>query len=171
MEIDEVDSKILRMLIKDARTNLKVIANECGLSANAIHKRVKRLKAAGVITGTIVFIKPELFGLEQAATVGINLEPSQELNVTDLIRKVAYLIHIDRSLGKYDICAFVAAKNMKQIEMLKETIRKHTGVKRIAVNFWSKTYFNYDNIGLKPKRVEPHGRNRPKHNKRIKEKC
>jgi len=170
MEIDEIDIKILRMLIKDARTNLRAIAKDCSLSANAIHKRVNRLKAAGVITGTILFINPELFGLKHSATVGINLEPSEEPKVANLIRKYAYLIHIDRSLGKYDICAFIIAKNMKQIEMLKENIRKHTGVRRIAINFWSKTYFNYRNIGLKPERVEPHGQSRSKHRKRIKEK-
>jgi len=158
VEIDEVDIKILRMLIKDARTQLNDIAKDCDLSVNAIHKRVKHLKAAGVITGTIVFINPEPFGLEQIATVGINLEPNQEVEVANLIRKFAYLIHIDRSLGKYDICAFVVATNMNQIELLKATIRNHIGIKRIVVNFWSKTFFNFGNIALKPKRVEPHGR-------------
>lgn len=170
VEIDEFDIKILHMLIKDARTQLSDIAKDCGLSVNAIHKRVTRLKAAGVITGTIVFINPEPFDLEQVATVGINLEPNQEVEVANLIRKFTYLIHIDISLGKYDICAFIIATNMNQIELLKATIRNHTGIKRIAVNFWSKTYFNFGNIGLKPKRVEPHGRSRPKNIKRIKEK-
>ena len=41
------------------------------------------------------------------------------------------------------------AANMKQIEMLKETIRKHAGIRRIAVDFWGKTYFNLENLGLR----------------------
>jgi DNA-binding Lrp family transcriptional regulator len=118
VEIDEVDTKILRMLVKDARTNLTAIAKNCSLSVNAIHKRVK---------------------------------------VTNLIRKFAYLIHLDRSIGKYDICAFVIVKDIKQIELLKESIRKHVGVKRIAVNFWGKTCFNFGNIGLLQTRVEING--------------
>ena len=154
MEIDEVDIKILRMLIKDSRTNLEVIAKHCGLSANAIHKRVERLKAAGVITGTILYIDLKAFGFEHIATIGVNLEPNQELKVANLIRKYAYLIHIDRSLGKYDITAFVIVANLKQIEMLKETIRNQFGIRRIAINFLSKSYFNLGNIDLQPTRVK-----------------
>lgn len=157
VKIDEIDAKILRMLIKDARTNRTTIARNCGLSANAVHKRLKRLKAAGLITGSILFVNPQPFGLNQSATIGINLDPGQESKVTDLIRKFAYLIHIDRSLGKYDICAFIIAKDMAQIEELKETIRKQQGVRRIAINFWGRAYFNLGNIGLKPKRVKSHG--------------
>ena len=157
MEIDEVDTKILRMLIKDARTNLTAIAKNCSLSVNAIHKRVRRLKAAGVITGTIVFITPALFGLEQIVTVGVNLESKHEEKVTNLIRKFAYLIHIDRSIGKYDICAFVIAKDLAQIELLKESIRKQIGVRKIAVNFWGKTHFNFENISLLQTRVDING--------------
>ena len=157
VEIDEVDTNILRMLIKDARTSLTAIAKNCSLSVNAIHKRVRRLKAAGVITGTIVFIDPEPFGLEQSVTVGVNLEPKHEMKVTNLIRKFAYLIHLDRSIGKYDICAFVIVKDMQQIELLKESIRKHAGVKRIAVNFWGKTCFNFENIGSLQTRVDING--------------
>jgi len=145
------------MLIRDARTNLTAIAKNCSLSVNAIHKRVRRLKAAGVITGTIVFINPEPFDLKQIVTIGVNLEPKHEIRVTNLIRKFAYLIHIDRSIGKYDICAFVIAKNMQQIELLKENIRKHAGVKSIAVNFWGKTFFNFENIGLLQTRVDING--------------
>lgn len=149
VKTDEIDIKILRMLTNDARTTLEAMAKECAVSANAINKRVERLKAAGVITGTIIFINSESFGLQHSATVGINLDPNQEAEVAKLIRKFAYLVHLDRSFGKYDICAFVMAANMKQIEMLKETIRKHAGIRRIAVDFWGKIYFNYENIGLR----------------------
>lgn len=158
VEIDKIDVKILRMLIKDARTDLNNIAKYCGLSANAIYKRVERLKAVGVITGTILFINPESFNLGQSAIIGINLEPNQEVEVTNLIRKHAHLVQLDTSFGKYDLSAFVITKNFAHIELLKQIIRKQPGIKRIAINFWDKVYFNLENIGLQPKRAEPHGR-------------
>jgi Lrp/AsnC family transcriptional regulator for asnA, asnC and gidA len=152
VEIDEVDIRILCMLIKDARTELNDIAKDCGLSANAIYKRVERLKEAGVITGTILFLNHEPFGFGQTATIGINLDPNQEVEVANLIRKHAHLIHLDTSFGKYDICAFVIAKDIAQLELLKQIIRKQLGIKRIVVNFWDKTYGNLGNIGLQPKK-------------------
>lgn len=158
VEIDEVDVKILRELIKDARTKLKDIAKDCGLSSNAIFKRVKRLKATGVITGTILYTNLELLGLRYPATIGINLEPDHELKIAKLIRKHANLIAVNPCFGKYDLCAFVMAKSISQLELLKEIIRKQPGVRRIAVNFWDKAYFNLENVGLQPKRAESHGR-------------
>ncbi|MBM4400739.1 MAG: Lrp/AsnC family transcriptional regulator [Crenarchaeota archaeon] len=158
VEIDETDIKILRMLINDARTKLNDIAENCGVSSNAIFKRVKRLKAAGVITGTTLFINTKPLGLEQSATLGINLEPNQEKKVANLIRKHAHLVHLDTSFGKYDMCAFIIAKNIEHLELLKQTIRKHPGVKRIAVNLWNKAYFSLGDVGFQPNRAEPHGR-------------
>ena len=154
LEIDEVDIKILLLLIEDARTGLNEISKHCNLSANAIFKRVKRLKAGGVITGTILFIKPGSFGFEKLATIGINLEPTQEAEVANLLRKHAALVHLDRSYGKYDICAFIMARDIAQLELLKQIIRKQPGVKRIVINLWDKVHLNVGNIGLKPKRAE-----------------
>jgi len=158
VEIDEIDVRILRELVKNARKKLKDIAKDCGLSSNALFKRVKRLKATGVITGTILYTNLELLGLRYRATIGINLKPDKELKIAKLIRKHANLIAVNPSFGKYDICAFVMAKSISQLESLKETIRKQPGVRRIAVNFWDITYFNLENVGLQPKRAESHGR-------------
>jgi DNA-binding Lrp family transcriptional regulator len=152
VEIDEVDIKILRLLIKDARTELKEIAEECGLSSNAIFKRIERLRNTGVITGTILFINPYSFGFENLATIGINVEPNQEADVANLIRKHAYLVQLDTSYGKYDICAFIMAKNIADLERLKQLIRKHPGVKRIAFNLWDKPHLLPENIGLQPQK-------------------
>jgi DNA-binding Lrp family transcriptional regulator len=154
VEIDEIDAKILRELIKDARTKLKDIAKECGLSSNAIFKRVKRLKATGVITGTILYTNLALSGYEYPATIGINLTTCQEPEVVKLIRKHAHLIALYKSIGKYDLCAFVMAKTMAELDHLKQIIRQHPGIKRIAVNFWDTdtTSFHFENIDLQNKK-------------------
>ena len=50
--IDQIDQKILSFLVKNARMPFLEIARECGVSGAAIHQRVKRLEANGVITGS-----------------------------------------------------------------------------------------------------------------------
>ena len=47
--IDQIDQKILAFLVKNARMPFLEIARECGVSGAAIHQRVKRLEANGVI--------------------------------------------------------------------------------------------------------------------------
>lgn len=47
--MDTQDLKILDILTKDARTNLKDIAEECGLSSSAILSRIENLKETGIM--------------------------------------------------------------------------------------------------------------------------
>ncbi|MEE1102984.1 MAG: AsnC family protein, partial [Alistipes sp.] len=45
--LDATDRKILRFLIKNARTPFLEIARECGISGAAIHQRIKKLEELG----------------------------------------------------------------------------------------------------------------------------
>ncbi len=54
VELDGVDKTILNHLSEDARRSVVRIAKEIGISATAIHKRIRKLEAAGVITGSYI---------------------------------------------------------------------------------------------------------------------
>jgi len=86
---------------------------------------------------------------EISATIGINLNPDQEQNVMNLIRdKKMNLAAISRSMGKFDLCVFVMAKNLEEIEDLKRDLILQ-GINRVSVNFWGKTHVQYENVELK----------------------
>jgi DNA-binding Lrp family transcriptional regulator len=153
VEIDEIDVKILRELIKDARARLKDIAECCGVSSTAILNRIKRLKAAGVITGAALFINMSLLVYMYPVSIGINLDPSRELQVIRLIRERASSITLSQCVGKYNLSIFSVARSIKEIDNLKQSIRKQQGIKQIAINLWSTPYLSFENIDLKPTRV------------------
>jgi len=156
IELDEIDVKILGTLIKDARTKLKEIAKDCGLTSNAIFKRIKHLKSIGVIVGTTLFPDAKEFGYTHIATIGINLDYTQENEIAKLIREraKANLIELSSSIGKYDVCAVMLTKSLQELDNITQAIRKHPGVKRIAVNIWvSEPYFLLENLDLQPTRV------------------
>lgn len=154
VEIDETDVKILEALIRDARTNLKDIAKDCGLSSTAVLRRVAHLKTTGVIVGTTLFIDASLLGYMYNATFGVSLEHDQEPAVSMLIRERAHLVVLSQSVGKYDLFAFVLAKGIDEIDSVKQAIRRNPGVKKIAVNIWSsKPYFLFENLIIKPTRT------------------
>ena len=156
VELDEIDVKILEMLIRDARTKLKVIAEDCGLSSNAIVKRIKHLKSIGVIVGTTLFPDVSKLGYTHVATIGINLDYAQENEIVKLIQERAQknLVELSLSIGKYDICAFLFTKSMHELDNITQAIRKHPGVKRIAINIYvSEPHFSLENLDLQPTRV------------------
>ena len=51
MDMDNIDRKILTILQQNARTPLKVIAEQVFLSSPAVSARIERLESAGYILG------------------------------------------------------------------------------------------------------------------------
>ena len=147
VKIDEIDAKILRLLIKDARTRLKDIAKECNISSVSVLNRIKRLKTLEVITGATLFPHVALINLPTIANIGINLD-SNESNEGENIN----LVEPSASVGKYDLCALVFTENVSELDKAVYAIRKCVGVRKIDVNIYSgEPHFVFENINLQPK--------------------
>lgn len=54
--LDRLDRKILGALVRDATRGYADLGREVGLSAPAVHERVKKLKARGVIQRTVALL-------------------------------------------------------------------------------------------------------------------
>ncbi|MCL5877866.1 MAG: AsnC family transcriptional regulator [Candidatus Bathyarchaeota archaeon] len=152
VDIDDIDAKILQLLIVDARTSLKELAKKCGISSVSVLNRVKRLKKLGVITGATLFSPIEMLGLEIAASIGIEIGP--EANIDELIkffREQTDLMEPSVSVGKFDLTAFVCAENVALLNTQVETIRKQVGVKKVVVTVWAgRPLSNIENLELTP---------------------
>lgn len=151
VEIDEIDIKILNLLIKDARTRLKVIAKNCGISSVSVLNRIKRLKNLGVITGATIWPCLDLLGVPIAATIGIDLD-SNEDEVIKLIGERMSMIEPSVAVGKYDLCIFAVAKSITDLDRTVNEARKCSGIRKVTVNIWSgKVHQIFENVNLQPK--------------------
>ena len=65
------DRKILSQLATDATVSLAAIGQEVGLSAPAVHERVKRLRANGTISGTVATLNGDKVGKPLLAFVHV----------------------------------------------------------------------------------------------------
>ncbi len=150
VKIDDVDVKILRALVADARTKLKDIAKECGLSSTAILKRVKRLKAAGVIVGSVLFLNMNKMGFMHAASIGMSLKIHEKEEFLRIIRTMSNLLVTGESAGTNTLRVFVVAKSLEDLENLKQYIRSKLGFRKVAVNLWGTPQLLLNNIELEP---------------------
>ena len=148
VKIDEVDVKILRKLVADARTKLKDIAKECGLSSTAILKRVKRLEAAGVIVGSVLFLNMNQMGFMHAGSIVVNVNMHEKKEALRIIRNRSNLLVVGESAGINALRAFVVAKSLADLENLKQAIRNKLGSRKVAVNIWGTPQFLFDNVEL-----------------------
>ena len=62
VELDELDLRIVHLLLKDARTPTAQIAEQIGLSRPAVADRLDKLERQGVIRGTTAVIDPTAIG-------------------------------------------------------------------------------------------------------------
>lgn len=86
--LDALDRKILGALATDATRSYADLAKEVGLSAPAIHERVKRLRASGAIKRTVAEIDGNAVGKSFLAF--IHVEASGWGKTTDLVKLGEY---------------------------------------------------------------------------------
>jgi Lrp/AsnC family transcriptional regulator, leucine-responsive regulatory protein len=97
--VDAIDRQILDLLRDNARLSYAELARQVGLSAPAVHERVGKLEAAGIIRGYRAEVTPEAVGLEVTALIGVAQQPG-----TDIEEVVAAL----RDLPEVESCYFLA---------------------------------------------------------------
>ena len=73
-KIDNLDRKILKIVMHNARIPSKDVAMECGVSRAAIHQRLQRLIDMDVITGSGYHVNPKILGYATCTYIGVNLE-------------------------------------------------------------------------------------------------
>jgi len=149
VELDEIDAKILRALLKDARTSLKDIAEDCGLSSNAIHKRISKLKASGVIVGATTLFNLKLPSGMLGASIEITVHSSKKDSVLKFVREYPGVSICMEGTGRCDIIAFIAVTGVDEMDRAKEAINKQPGVKNVVTSVQVEdVQFNFDNLDL-----------------------
>lgn len=115
-DLDELDEKILRLIVDNARIPFLEIARECNVSGAAIHQRVQKLTNLGVIKGSEFIVDAEKLGYEACAFVGLFLSsPSTFDYVVKELEKIPEVVECYYTTGQYDLLIKVFAKNNKDL--------------------------------------------------------
>ncbi|HYO76305.1 MAG TPA: Lrp/AsnC family transcriptional regulator, partial [Thermoanaerobaculia bacterium] len=69
VELDELDHRIVALLLKDGRTPTAQIAEQIGLSRPAVADRLDKLERQGVVRGTTAVVDPVALGRSLTAFV------------------------------------------------------------------------------------------------------
>jgi Lrp/AsnC family transcriptional regulator, regulator for asnA, asnC and gidA len=150
VDIDEIDDKILHILIQDARTSLKDIAKDCGISPVSVLNRITRLKKLGVITGATLFPALNILEFQIVATIGMETDSDTD-EIVKFFKEHTYLIEPSTSIGEYDLCTLVYAENITKLNEQTDAVRIRFGIRKVIVNVWSNIpHMTFENIDLNP---------------------
>jgi Lrp/AsnC family transcriptional regulator for asnA, asnC and gidA len=102
--LDSTDRKILRFLIKNARTPFLEIARECGISGAAIHQRIKKLEDMGVIQGSRMVVEPKLLGFDVCAFISIRVSDiTRQQDTVAELKKIPEIVECHYITGDYNL--------------------------------------------------------------------
>lgn len=108
--LDELDLKIINLLLRDGRAPASQIADQVGLSRPAVAERIEKLERQGVIRGTTAVISPEAVGRAVTAFVaarGASLEAKAWRRFRDLM-KSDEIVEVHTVAG--DDCYFIKVR-------------------------------------------------------------
>lgn len=150
--VDNLDKRILGIIMRNARIPSKDVAAICGVSRAAIHQRVQRLMEMGVITGSGYTVDPHMLGYNTCTYIGVRLEKGSLYRdvVRELEVNVPEVVECHYTTGPYSMLIKVYARdNHHLMKLLNDRIQHIPGVtetetlisleqsinKQISVNF------------------------------------
>ena len=129
--LDPVDRTLVETLRAQGRTSVAELARSVGLSAAAVHDRVQRLEASGVITGYHAAVAPAAVGLGVSALVSIHQSDTAEQD--ELAQALAGVPEIEDCWVVAGDEAFVVKVRVPDVDALEHTLavlRRIPGVGR-----------------------------------------
>jgi DNA-binding Lrp family transcriptional regulator len=125
--LDGFDRKILQIVQISCRIPTEQIAEQVGLSASAVQRRLKKMRADGVISSEIAVVNPSHLPSMMSFIAGLEIEKDNYKALAGFKKwaeNKTQIQQIHYVTGSFDLLVFITAANAMQydafIEMLME---------------------------------------------------
>jgi Lrp/AsnC family leucine-responsive transcriptional regulator len=124
LELDDIDRKIIRLLVADARLSFRDLGERIHLSPNATAERVRRLQETKVISGFHAKVDRARLGAPLNAYIDIRLLPQTSASSFEIWAvKISGVITFAMVTGEFDCRVRVACKDQADLMRLVEELR------------------------------------------------
>ena len=132
IEIDDVDMKILSLLMQNANMPYTEIGKRINLSGGTIHVRMGKMEEVGIVTGSQLVIDYTKLGWDISAFLGIYLDKSSLYEEVALqLKEIPEVVSINYTTGIYSIFAKIYCRDTVHLrEVLHDKIQKVQGIQR-----------------------------------------
>lgn len=137
-KLDRLDHAILEALQLDSSLTNDRLAESVGLSPSAIHRRIQRLNATGVIERRIALVDPTKVGSGSLFVVGIEVERERPELVQPLrswLRTEARVQQAYYVTGTFDYILLVTAPDIDDFDrLMSRMMLENSNVRRFTTN-------------------------------------
>ncbi len=130
--IDDIDRKILAILMENANTSYTEIAKQLFVSSGTVHVRMTKLKEMGIVTGANLTVDHTKLGYDVVAFLGVFLEKSSLYgDVSEKLKKIPEIVSAHYTTGNYGIFVKIFCKDTNHLrEVLHDKIQHIPGIQR-----------------------------------------
>lgn len=141
--MEDIDRKIVALLMRDGRMSYTDLGKSTGLSTSAVHQRVRRLEERGVIQGYSVVVDHEAVGLPLTAFISIKpIDPSQPDDSPDRLAGIPEIEACYSVAGDENYILKVRVPRPADLEELLARIRSSANVSTRTTIVLSTAYEN-----------------------------
>jgi Lrp/AsnC family transcriptional regulator for asnA, asnC and gidA len=127
---DSTDKKILKYLVRDARTKVVDIASYIGVTSAAIHQRISKIKKAGLIKEFTVRLNEKELGYHTCSFVGVFMDKNSHYKeVLTKLKLIDEVVEAHYTTGKYALFIKLYARdNDHLMQVLNGKIQQINGI-------------------------------------------
>ncbi|MEZ4897121.1 MAG: Lrp/AsnC ligand binding domain-containing protein [Saprospiraceae bacterium] len=131
-EIDDLDRKILSILMKDANVPYTEIAKKLFVSGGTVHVRMKKMEQMGIVKGSHLDVDYSMLGYDITAFLGIYLEKSSLYDdVAKLLVTIPEVVDAHYTTGNYSVFVKIICRDTDHLrEILHDKIQQIGGIQR-----------------------------------------
>lgn len=128
--LDDTDRSIIRVLENDARTSLRRIAEEVGVSLGTVSNRVKKLEESGIIKGYRVILDADQVGWGLNVVIGLRIQKGRLIEIQEKIARDPRVYGVYDVTGDFDSMIIARARDRSDLDDLSKNVLSMDGVAR-----------------------------------------
>ena len=133
--LDELDQKIVTLLVRNARMSYSEIGQQVGISRVAVKMRVQALEQKGIIEEYTTIINPQRISGAVSCYFEIETKPDTLMDVAEILEKNDTITQIYRVTGKSRLHVHAVASSNEEMEkLIYDTVDRLPGVVECTCN-------------------------------------
>jgi Lrp/AsnC family transcriptional regulator for asnA, asnC and gidA len=136
-ELSDLDSRILKELLRDGRVGYDELAMLCKASRNKIWKRYKALEKKGIVKGATTQVNFMHLGYAAMATLLISIRPQEVEQAMDFIGKIKDIQTYRQYNSLYNVRAVTTLENLHELDQVKQGIRQKLPIANLKTYLWT----------------------------------
>src|SRR3989442_1856489 len=149
-ELDDVDSRILGILVEDGRRSFREVARRAGVTTPTVQARVKRMMEEGLIRKISPIFDVSKFKQGLVFHLYLRVNPAEIENIAEKLEKTPEVRGIYLTTGENNLTLRVAVESLEQLQRFTETLSNDFGVRQNSSQMIVKIFKDDQPVLIRP---------------------